>query len=57
MAIQCLPWAGLAVDGLLKDHPLRAGLRAIADGAHITDLGGPGAAATAPYRSIRKQKG
>ena len=41
MAIQCLLWAGLAVDRLLKDHPLRAELRVIADEAHITDLGGP----------------
>lgn len=39
MAVQCLLWSGFAVDRLLKDHPIRESLQAIADEAHVTDLG------------------
>jgi hypothetical protein len=39
LAIQCLLWAGLAVDRLMKDHSLRAALRVIADEAHVSDIG------------------
>ena len=46
LAVQCLLWAGFAVDRMLKDHPLRADLQAMADQAHVTDLGGCGAAGT-----------
>jgi hypothetical protein len=38
LAVRCLLWAGFGVDWLLKDHPLRAELQAIADEAHVTDL-------------------
>ncbi len=44
MAVQCLLWAGFAVDRLLKDHPIRAELQSIANEAHVSDLGGPGEA-------------
>lgn len=36
--IPCLIWAGLAVDRLIADHPLRADLQAVADEAKVTDL-------------------
>jgi len=39
IAVQCLLWSGFAVDRLLKDHPMRKCLQAIADEAHVTDLG------------------
>lgn len=39
MAVQCLLWSGFAVDRLLEDHPIRESLQAIADEAHVTDLG------------------
>jgi hypothetical protein len=39
LAVQCLIWSGLAVDRLIADHRLRADLQAIAEEAHVTDLG------------------
>jgi hypothetical protein len=41
LAVQYLLWTGFAVDRLLREHPLRAALQAIADEAHVSDLGGP----------------
>jgi hypothetical protein len=39
IAVQCLLWSGFAVDRLLKDHPMREALQAIADEAHVVDVG------------------
>jgi hypothetical protein len=39
VAVQCLLWSGFAVDRLLKHHPMRECLQAIADEAHVGDLG------------------
>jgi hypothetical protein len=39
VAVQCLLWSGLAVDRLLKDHPMREYLHMIADEAHVADVG------------------
>jgi hypothetical protein len=39
VAVQCLLWSGFAVDLLLKDHPMRESLKAIADEAHVADVG------------------
>lgn len=39
IAVQCLLWSGFAVDRLLRNHPMRESFQAIADEAHVTDLG------------------
>jgi hypothetical protein len=39
IAVQCLLWSSFAVDRLLKDHPMREPLQAIADEAHVVDVG------------------
>jgi hypothetical protein len=39
VAVQCLLWSGFAVDLLLKEHPMREYLQAIADEAHVADVG------------------
>lgn len=39
LAVQCLIWSGFAVDRLVAGHPLRPDLEAIAEEAHVTDLG------------------
>lgn len=38
-SLDCLVWAGLAVDRLMADHPLRAAVQAVASEARIRDLG------------------
>lgn len=39
VTVQSLLWSGFAVDRLLKDHPMRESLQAIADEAHVADIG------------------
>jgi hypothetical protein len=38
LTVECLLWAGLAIDRLMAGHPLREALRAVATEAHVTDL-------------------
>lgn len=39
LAVQCLIWSGFAVDRLVAAHPFRGDLQAIAEEAHVSDLG------------------
>lgn len=39
LAVECLLWAGFAVDRLMADHPLLPLLQSVADEANVQDLG------------------
>jgi hypothetical protein len=38
-ALDCLVWAGLAIDRLIPDHPQRAAVQAVATESGVLDLG------------------
>jgi hypothetical protein len=39
LAVECLLWAGFAIDRLMAEHPLLPMLQPVADEAHVHDLG------------------
>jgi hypothetical protein len=45
LTVDCLLWAGFAIDRLMTGHPLRTALQAVAAEAHVKDLGEQGSGA------------